>query len=419
MTKTWPDDPAGGTCRAPMPGHAGRWLERIAAGLLILMPLCVWAAKRSGPLVLSLAALALLGAAMLDGCLLGKLDRTRRRLSSPGALAALAFLALALISTAWSHAPMHGLRALLEFAVPLIAGFVVFMFLPQWEAGGTIGTWLAPACALALASLFTMAEIGSGMALRSQLGLRSNSYIFNPVLIACLLSAIPVCERLLRGPGLPARLAGLAAFAALAAAILTSESGAAVLGLGVGVLAYAAARLWPRLSVVVLAAGLVASLALAPVMGEILDRLLPTAAHEQLQASHSRDRVDIWRSFGAAARAQPWLGGGFGSSATFEASPAAVQVDPGLRALLGVGHPHSLPLQIWVELGAAGALIGALCGLGMIGLLAHIAPGRRAPALAMMASALAIASVGHGAWQAWWVAAIWTGVIWTARAVKE
>jgi O-antigen ligase len=147
-------------------------------------------------------------------------------------------------------------------------------------------------------------------------------------------------------------------------------------------------------------------------MGEILDRALPPAAHEGLKNAHSRDRVDIWLSFGEAVRARPLSGAGFGTSAVYDSHPVAAEVSAPRRTLLAVGHPHSLPLQIWAETGVIGAVLAGLCGLGVVAGLAHIPQHRRAAPLAMVATALAIATVGHGAWQAWWIAAIVASVCW-------
>ena len=69
-------------------------------------------------------------------------------------------------------------------------------------------------------------------------------------------------------------------------------------------------------------------LALAPVLGALGDRLIPASVHKDLSSSHSRDRIDIWTSFGAAIREQPILGGGFGASPRMAETPVAAAVPP-------------------------------------------------------------------------------------------
>jgi O-antigen ligase len=393
-------------------------LTSLATSLLVLMPLVVWVANRAAPLVLSLCALLLLAASWSGGRLPHDLARLRDRLTSRTGLALLAFLGFALFSILWSHQPWRSLRVFGELLVPLVAGGLVALLWPGQSRRGTRSriALMLMACALMLACGLVIIELRTGMALRNALGMKSFSYIFNPVMISYLLLGFPVLDGLWRtqdglARGLAVALAGVLAFA-----IIASESGAAVFGLIIGILAWLSARVLPRLTVCALTAGFVAFLALAPVMGEILDDALPPAAHEGMKNAHSRDRVDIWLSFGEAVRARPLTGAGFGTSAVYDSHPVALEVSAKRRVLLGVGHPHSLPVQIWAEMGVIGALLAALVFLGVMAKLARFKPERRAAPLAMVATALAIATVGHGAWQAWWVAAIAASACWFLHA---
>jgi O-antigen ligase len=69
-------------------------------------------------------------------------------------------------------------------------------------------------------------------------------------------------------------------------------------------------------------------------------------------------------------------------------------------------HPHNAPLQIWLELGAVGALAFAA-------LLAWLArktagpPLRQAVSVATLVTAVMVASLSYGIWQGWWVATLW------------
>ena len=396
-------------------------LARLATGLLILLPLVIWVANRSAPLVLGVSALVLLGNAQVRGTLRQDMASLANALRSRLGRTVLAFLAFALISISWSHQPLRSLRVFGELLVPLAAGFVVAMLwpcLPKTGADRKRGLLLL-AGALILGCILIMIELRTNMALRIRLGLKPQNYIFNPVMISYLVLGFPVLAGLWRsGDRLPRIIAAVLA-ATLVATTVSAESGAAVFGLIIGIAAWLAARLLPRLMLAALAAGFLASLVLAPVVGEILDKALPPAAHEGLKNAHSRDRVDIWLSFGEAVRARPLTGAGFGTSAIYDSHPVAAEVNPARRTLLGVGHPHSLPLQIWAEMGVIGAVLAALCGLGVVAALAHIPENRRAAPLAMVTTALAIATVGHGAWQAWWIAAIAASVCWFLRAGND
>ena len=132
--------------------------------------------------------------------------------------------------------------------------------------------------------------------------------------------------------------------------------------------------------------------------------------------SSSRARVAIARSFGAAVAADPWRGAGYGISARFAEAPVAARVDPEMRILLAVGHPHNSFLQVWAELGFVGTVLAALVLMLMLGALLGLPPVDLATALGLLATAAAIAFVEHGAWAAWWTAALGAAITWLREA---
>ena len=80
--------------------------------------------------------------------------------------------------------------------------------------------------------------------------------------------------------------------------------------------------------------------------------------------------------------------------------------------MLAVGHPHSAPVQAWVETGLVGAALLALAALACLARLRRLPAADLAPRLALFSAAFAIAAVGHGAWQGWWVAALAAAILW-------
>jgi O-antigen ligase len=72
-------------------------------------------------------------------------------------------------------------------------------------------------------------------------------------------------------------------------------------------------------------------------------------------------------------------------------------------------HPHNGPLQVWLELGAVGALVGALVVVVMLSRLtpATLAPATRAAGLAAFVAAAIEVSLSYGIWQSWWIATLW------------
>jgi O-antigen ligase len=389
----------------------------LAAGALALMPLAMWLASRSAPFMLTVSAGACLmmlarEAAMTHGRSGAPPAGWRGRWSGFSAparhgLACLAaFLAFAFASAFWSHDLAASLRSYGELALSVGAGAIVAAILP-----GRAPRWAGWAllASLSLACVLTLLELSGLNVWRAGAGLRAHTFIFNRTLILCLLLALPLAAW-----AAAQRRYGLAALplALLAAAILASESGAAKLGLAVAGAAALIASAAPRLSLLAGAAGLVALLAFAPVQGEIADRVIPAKVHRQLQESHSRDRVDIWQTFGEAIRARPLFGSGIGATATLQNNPVAAAVSPDHRTMLAVGHPHSTQVQIWAETGLAGAALLLLAGLNLIAVIGLMRRPWRIAAFATFAGAAAIAAVGHGAWQGWWIAALGASLAW-------
>ena len=71
-------------------------------------------------------------------------------------------------------------------------------------------------------------------------------------------------------------------------------------------------------------------------------------------------------------------------------------------------HPHNAVLQVWLELGAVGALIGLGLLLAILRAIGRMLDNRlpRAAALGMFTSGLALASFSFGIWQSWWLSSI-------------
>ena len=72
-------------------------------------------------------------------------------------------------------------------------------------------------------------------------------------------------------------------------------------------------------------------------------------------------------------------------------------------------HPHNAVLQLWLELGAVGAVIGA--AIAIVALLHATSPahgrGTRIGMTAATAAALTVAATAYGIWQGWWMSALW------------
>lgn len=397
---------------APSPSRQAVRLAALGGILMVALPLAMWAANRSAPLMLGLSAAAFLAAAMAGGDIGPMLRRVLAGLRSPIGLALTAFLGWALVSLLWTHRPAFGFAAWAELLLPL--GFALVIAASAWFKPERALVRALAIC-LILASALMWFELQSGLAQRIALGVgKQTSFIFNRPVIACLVLLAPVAHLLWTDESkrVADRLLAAAAAVAVVGIVLYSESGAAKLGLGILILSWLLARLLPRLTLTATALGLAATLVLAPVIGQVADRALPPVLYQQTADAHSRDRVDIWLSFGEAIAARPLIGSGFGSSSALQTHPVAEQVSPQHRWLLAVGHPHSAPIQLWAETGIIGAALLLVAGLLFLRKLGALSARELAPRLALFAAAFVMASVGHGAWQGWWIAVLAAATLW-------
>ena len=104
-------------------------------------------------------------------------------------------------------------------------------------------------------------------------------------------------------------------------------------------------------------------------------------------------RVEIWRFASRLIAHRPILGYGLDASRAFE---------PHIPM-----HPHDAALQLWLELGAPGAVLGALFFGWLFYRVAQI--GRHDPAWTAVACSTAvvyllIGAISFGIWQEWWLA---------------
>lgn len=377
-------------------------LWRASVLALVVMPFGMAIAHRSSAAFLVLSAVCALGAATAEGQARRVLHDAAAALKSPLGLSVLAFLAWTLASIGWSEFKTLSLQGWGEFWLSVAAGFAVAMTLPKRLTPAAF--WVL-AGAMVAACLLIVVELSTWLAVRKSLGMRADVFIFNRPSLTLLVSTPPLMVWLavhLRHGW----VFGLGLLLIVGGTIAYSESNAADLGLAVGCLAFLAAWMAPRWTGRLMIAGFAIALAVAPVVGPLGDSLIPASLHKKMASAHSRERVDIWISFGSAIREQPLLGGGFGVSPRLGQTAVAAKVPEEHRLFLTVGHPHNMAIQIWTELGLVGVVLAfAVFMLAVRAMLRqpHLI---MCASLALTAGATAVALVGHGAWQGWWAASL-------------
>lgn len=116
-----------------------------------------------------------------------------------------------------------------------------------------------------------------------------------------------------------------------------------------------------------------------------------------------RDRMIIWDTTVEQAKKTPWLGIGIRSIRVLAKEMKKTQVTlPGdlVPRRLGL-HSHNQFLQVWFELGAAGAVMLLAIGIGLLHGIARMRVQVKPYAYAAFVAACLVAAFGWGLWQTW------------------
>lgn len=381
----------------------------IIAGLGL--PLGMFVANKSAAFMVVLAALLALAGAWRSGRTGDVLSRFQPPWP-PLAWAGALFAILGLCSLLWSPLPRASASGLAEAIIPVLAAMTLglaYAVAPPRRLGYLL------AAGIALASVAALADLATGMVFRRYFRIRPDIYVLNRTVVTGLLLMAPMVGLLPRGR----RWLGLLVLALLTAAIVVSESGSAKLGLLVGGVAGTAGLVLPRFVAIGLGLGTAGFIMLAPWIGSITARLMPAHVIAASENAHTGDRIAIWQSFGAAVEQAPILGSGVNISTRMADVPLATKVAEPLRLMLGAGHPHNAFLQVWVELGAVGAVLAAATVLLAMQVVLRLPAPVRPLAIAFAAITLSIGAVSHGAWQAWWLAAVGAAMAMLHLAARE
>lgn len=374
---------------------------------LLMAPLAV---------VLQSKAMAPVGLVALALCVVAHW-RATRTLPWPRGGATMLAVALGLwgaISAAWAAEPGRALTTGLSLAAMALLAGASARALQDTDDAARRGLTLALAIGLAIGLAAAAIDALTGNAIRAGVrglaeapatlafGLKPAASVMAlllPMAIALPWPALPRALLLLGGAGILVALPG------------DTAKIAAVLGLAVAAATAYAPRIVPRLVGAGLAAAILAMPLLAAAIPALpVDRLPITALH----------RMMIWDFTEARIAERPVLGWGMEASRTIPGGrdgPSAELLtrlhvtDAERRHWFGQPniqvlplHPHNGALQVWLELGAIGALIAAALAW-RLGTAATRAPCPPA-ATGALASAAVTAMLSFGAWQAWWVVAM-------------
>jgi O-antigen ligase len=112
-------------------------------------------------------------------------------------------------------------------------------------------------------------------------------------------------------------------------------------------------------------------------------------------------RLMIWKFTAERIAERPFLGWGLEASKAIPGGKA----EPGIDELMPL-HPHNAALQVWLELGAIGALMASALSLFIGDAIRRLPRASAVAAGACFASGSAVSLVSYGIWQSWWIAAL-------------
>ena len=371
-------------------------LSRAALFVIAATPIGMLAAREI-PATMAVIVTCLCAAAILsDGRLREVVDSLRRLALSPGGIAALSLIFLAGLSVLWSPAPERGAIHVVHFGGGIVLGAVsacaVYFLRPAVPAK-------ALALGICVAAVLLVIDLATGSGLRRLLGLATEDFRLNRSAVALVL-LLPLVSVLL----LMERQRVLVALTWLcsAAAVIISVSYSAKLGLLVLLAALPLAYAAPLLMHRVIGATAVFLILFMPIVASLANALVPDSIHQAVGYGSLTIRGEIWGETARFIQDKPFLGWGIEAAHVIASLPEAATLSQSQRDLLNWSHTHNAPLQIWLELGAAGALAAAAAVIAAMIQLERLPRPLLPAASATFAAAFAIACVSHGAWQAWW-----------------
>ena len=220
--------------------------------------------------------------------------------------------------------------------------------------------------------------------------------VANLLLWPALLVLVTSKARMFRRLALP--LAALV----LAVTVLSSHETSKI-AIVLGVLAYAAHRLWPKGACSLVVAGwLIATLLVVP----IVERAYQCNLHiDESIPVNGRARIVLWAATAELIHNRPFLGVGANSTRALAARNKNPEIRPGHVIEWRTGmHAHNIYLQTWYEMGFVGALLLAAAGLAILDRISRLSSTVRPFILGAFVSAASIGAFSWGMWQPWFVA---------------
>jgi O-antigen ligase len=390
--------------------RASRRARALAGTVLLgLGPIAVLASNGTVALVAAIA----LGARRVD------LARAARLAATPGGVAIAAFLAWCLASALWAESAFEAAEAAARLTLLVAVGLVAVATARGLDPEGRAFAGRCLLAGLAVMLVLFVVEIATGSGVRelfrgAPLTALTKTSRGSVVLAIVLWPGIGLLGLWLKRPVL-----ALALWVSSALVILNLNMAASKIALAAATLVFALAWVRPKIAVRAIQATVVAAMLLFPLVPRyVMNQATLGMEGQERLASSWQHRVQIWQFTEGHIAARPLLGHGFDASRTIAGQDQPLYLLTPTGDAYRIGklfslHPHNAYLQVWLELGAIGALLAAAVAAFLIGLVLRLSDDRRVQALAAAAatSFLVNASVSFGIWQSWFLATAALGAV--------
>lgn len=341
------------------------------------------------------------------------LDRAMDLVKTPGGLATGALLGWCLVSSLWAPIPLDAADPALRLIALVVLGLAALAAARTLDEETRIFAARCLLVGLAVMLILFLVERATGSGVRELIrgapaprGMTKTSR-GSVVLGMMLWPGIGLLAWWLRRRSL-----AVALWLASALVIFSLNMSASKLGFLLASTVFVVALWRPRLVVRTLQAGLIALMLLAPVVPRYILNQDTLGIEGQKRLPYSwQHRVQIWQFTAGHIAEKPLFGAGFDAARTIpgQDEPVSFYAPDGRQVKnkkLFSLHPHNAYLHVWMELGAVGAVLAALTGAGLLGLILRLSKDVRVQALgaATATSFLVNASVSFGIWQSWFLA---------------
>lgn len=327
-------------------------------------------------------------------------------LDRPLALLALLFVALSWLGLSWSISPPRTLSGALQVSVVFPAALAFLAAGEKFPAGRASALAAGMTAAFLVGTLLLLSERLDHFALLHGLDgpkvwpTKYNRGIDYFVLILLPTLGIAAAQKRWR----------LAAALCVAACVTVAagRNTTAQIALPAAALTILAGTYAPRLTARLLAAAIAAEALCLPFAMRVVTHYRPLIApHIKISAV---ERLEIWDYLSAHVLQRPILGWGLWASRLLPATPE--EMAHFIKAQGSGIYPHNQFLELWVETGLPGVLLGLAFALLILRRAANLTPALRPFAYAAFVIALAVASSGFEiTTDSWWAALAASGAL--------